>query len=532
MRANNSHSGVSMRLLLLNNNPAVSRLIKLSADKAGYELDEFDDYGLVPLVNYDVVMVDNELYDEEALQGLCEHTGCNYVISICQRGAQKPESANVVLEKPFLPTDFLLLLDKVKNVLSSLKSEDEIDGNDDATSQDALLEDTVAFDIDQIDTLDGDEKNEIPLGNAAPKEDEEGSNENDVDDLSLASLNFEDLSLDDDDLLDMPKEELTAQSNGEDLDVNETLDEPLEKAQEEDFNFDEEPEEKLLENDETQEALDEEVLHTPCVLDKDDINEVKQLLDDNDVEEEREEQEEIVEMAARANEDDDKEFFFNEVPDENDEIDSLELPSFEDSLLLGDDEKEDEQEDALDLPSLEESLLDEDKSLDLSLESEDINVAGTTEADVQEDMIDAFEDILNEKPSEDDEDEDLSFGDDDLLIPQVDVAMELPAVEEEMTIPQVDVAASKILSDTSIDSLDDLNENLLKSAFGEEVEEECIDVAPTSLEKKQNEEIEVIRGEIESSVARSISGLAQSDILRDALKGMRINISITFDDKE
>ena len=49
MRVINSHSGVSMRLLLLNNNPAVSRLIKLSAEKAGYELDEFEDYGLVPL---------------------------------------------------------------------------------------------------------------------------------------------------------------------------------------------------------------------------------------------------------------------------------------------------------------------------------------------------------------------------------------------------------------------------------------------------------------------------------------------------
>lgn len=44
MRVINSHSGVSMRLLLLNNNPAVSRLIKLSAEKAGYELDEFEDY--------------------------------------------------------------------------------------------------------------------------------------------------------------------------------------------------------------------------------------------------------------------------------------------------------------------------------------------------------------------------------------------------------------------------------------------------------------------------------------------------------
>lgn len=63
----------------------------------------------------------------------------------------------------------------------------------------------------------------------------------------------------------------------------------------------------------------------------------------------------------------------------------------------------------------------------------------------------------------------------------------------------------------------------MKKAFGEEVEEEK--------PEESVHEIEVMRGEIESSIARSISGFAQSDILREALKGMKINISITFDEK-
>ncbi len=90
-----------MRLLLLNTNPAVSRLIKLSTDKVGYELDEFDDYGLVPLVQYDVILVDNEVYEEEALEGVKETSECNYVVYIGQRGTQKPQGVNVLLEKPF-----------------------------------------------------------------------------------------------------------------------------------------------------------------------------------------------------------------------------------------------------------------------------------------------------------------------------------------------------------------------------------------------------------------------------------------------
>jgi len=104
------------------------------------------------------------------------------------------------------------------------------------------------------------------------------------------------------------------------------------------------------------------------------------------------------------------------------------------------------------------------------------------------------------------------------------------ALEEDTLIPQVDVAFDTLAKSGDIDSLDDLNENLLKKAFGEEVYEE--ESAPIVVPEEKGEKIEVIRGEIESSIARSISGLAQSDILREALKGMRINISITFDEKE
>ena len=104
------------------------------------------------------------------------------------------------------------------------------------------------------------------------------------------------------------------------------------------------------------------------------------------------------------------------------------------------------------------------------------------------------------------------------------------ALEEETLMPQVDVSLDSLVPSGEIDSLDDLNENLLKKAFGEEVMEE--EHVPMVAPEEQGEKIEVIRGEIESSIARSITGLAQSDILREALKGMRINISITFDEKE
>ncbi len=105
-------------------------------------------------------------------------------------------------------------------------------------------------------------------------------------------------------------------------------------------------------------------------------------------------------------------------------------------------------------------------------------------------------------------------------------------LEEEALLPKIDVALGNIDQIGDIDSLDDLNESMLKQAFGEEIEENEVSAPTPVVPESKSQEIEVIRDEIESSIAKSISSLAQSDILREALKGMRLNISITFDEKE
>jgi uncharacterized membrane protein len=524
-----------MRLLLLNNNPAVSRLIKLSADKAGYELDEFEDYGLVPLSNYDVVLVDNELYDADLIAGLKEHTGCEYVIYVCQRGAQKPEGVNVSLEKPFLPTDFLALLDKVKNVLSSIKTDtDDAEEISEELKEEASLE---GFDIDNIDTLDGEDEDEEPQFTLPIQDDTE---EDDDQSLSLEGLELSDTTFGD-----------------------ELMDEELAKADEET----KEEEFSLDDFEETLPSVPEEevsVEHTPCVLDKDDIDEVKQLLDDSEDEEDTLEIDQTL-ASLEETPKDESQFFFDEA-DEEASSEKLELPSLEDELLSDEEEmlsdlntleeKEHPQEEMIDSfeEMLDESIAEEKADLTFSPDetllvpdidnamalpdSEDAmeipHVDQGMAALSTDELRDQFEDISDELDEENaQEDEALSFSaDDELLVPDVDKAMALPDSEEAMEIPQVDVAIQEIAPKSApmlstIDSLDDLSENLLKSAFGEDVEEEPLEA---DIPEKQ-EDIEVIRGEIENSIARSISGLAKSDILKEALKGMRINISITFDEK-
>lgn len=138
-----------MRLLLLNNNPAVSRLIKLSVDKVGYEMDEFEEYGLVPLKNYDLIMVDNECYDEEELKALCEHSDCGYTIYIC-REVLKSQTLPMYRLKSLSTYGFFNTFRKSKMLLRVQKSHEEEEEDHNILVEESKEE---TFDIDNIDTF-------------------------------------------------------------------------------------------------------------------------------------------------------------------------------------------------------------------------------------------------------------------------------------------------------------------------------------------------------------------------------------------
>jgi len=445
-----------MRLLLLNNNPAVSRLIKLSVDKVGYAMDEFDDYGLVPLTNYDVIMVDNELYDEAELKALSEQVHCEYFLYICQRGSEKPALMNVSLEKPFLPTDFLTLLEKVKNVIASTKSHEEEEEDHNILVEESKEE---TFDIDNIDTFGVDSASVDEMSSL-----EELSLEEDEDSLmALDSLDEEteeqniptfDLDTKEEDALDL------AFIKGSDKDATDDL--SLSEFDFDDISSEDEAEEE--------DAL-EEKQSAPCILDRDDINEVKQLLDDDEAEQQSDalltlEEPELDELTW----------------EDTDEA----LPMLEESVAQEEDEEEIPQETECLTTTLSEELQEEDEA-----------VANEGLDEIQEEMIDDFQEEIEEK------------------------------IEDEQVGQSITMDVTKSIDTSMFSSLDDLNENVIKRAFGEEVDDEVAEDHFVA----SPQEVEVIRGEIESSIARSLSSLSQSDILKEALKGMRINISITFDEK-
>ncbi len=177
-----------MKILLLNENPMVSRLINLSAKKMSYEVTETASYS-EELGTYDTIIVDSDT--EADLKALKEK--CKQLIFLTPRDKDCEVDAKI-LHKPFLPTDFL-------NLLSG--------GN---------LDDSIS--VEPIDESDFDED---PKG-LDPKVLE--TTEDLPEDLSLESL-----SLDEDEQAEETQEDLKA----EDLSFDDSDEESLKTQEEEDL---------------------------------------------------------------------------------------------------------------------------------------------------------------------------------------------------------------------------------------------------------------------------------------------------------
>ncbi|HAN0642623.1 TPA: hypothetical protein IED88_000221, partial [Campylobacter jejuni] len=88
-----------------NENPVVSRLVSLSAKKMSYDFEELNAYS-ENLGNYDVIVVDSDT--PAPLKILKEK--CDRLIFLAPRNQNVEDIDAQILQKPFLPTDFLNLL--------------------------------------------------------------------------------------------------------------------------------------------------------------------------------------------------------------------------------------------------------------------------------------------------------------------------------------------------------------------------------------------------------------------------------------
>ena len=153
-----------MRILLLNDNPVVRKLVALSAQKTKDDLDVIWSLDEIEYPNYDLFIVDDALYSDEAMQQLKKKITFKSSLLMATRGASTPAGFDKVINKPFLPTDLVELFVGIANSLPSVNFDDPkgaIDVMDDVL--DELLDDDMLTDDSQEYNLDDLIDEEIPL---------------------------------------------------------------------------------------------------------------------------------------------------------------------------------------------------------------------------------------------------------------------------------------------------------------------------------------------------------------------------------
>lgn len=94
-----------MKVILLNNNPAVSKLASVSLNKLGYEFVEIDNLETIVNNEADLIICDSGLYNSEV--NYLEYAQNQLFLIPRNQSNQYDIAQNEILQKPFLPTDFI-----------------------------------------------------------------------------------------------------------------------------------------------------------------------------------------------------------------------------------------------------------------------------------------------------------------------------------------------------------------------------------------------------------------------------------------
>lgn len=131
-----------MRILLLNDNPVVRKLVTLSAQKTKDELDVIWSFDEVEHPHYDLLIIDDALYSEEAMSQFKAKISFKSSLLMATRGAATPAGFDKVINKPFLPTDLVELFVGIANTLPDADM-DKVEMPSDAVDEllDSLVED-------------------------------------------------------------------------------------------------------------------------------------------------------------------------------------------------------------------------------------------------------------------------------------------------------------------------------------------------------------------------------------------------------
>ncbi len=268
-----------MNILLINDNPVVTKLVTLSAQKTGDTLEIVNAVEQIDAQAYDLLIFDNELFDPALYDALVSEVSFAKKLYMGSRGVDKPDAFDMIVNKPFLPTDLVDLFTDISHELECAPSEEE-----------PLFEETLLTEEEiDLDTLDDEE---IDLESAIEALDDEEEIDLDSaiealsDDESESDLEVEPLLEDMDDL------EISLDAEDDMTEVLEATPEAEESILDKD---DLEEVQALLEEEESEAPLesdsisldDEEVLpETPTAEAIEEEREAEDILEDTPLDEE------------------------------------------------------------------------------------------------------------------------------------------------------------------------------------------------------------------------------------------------------
>ncbi|EDP5482024.1 highly acidic protein [Campylobacter sp. US25a] len=542
-----------MKILLLNENPVVSRLVSLSAKKMSYDFEELNAYS-ENLGNYDVIVVDSDT--PAPLKILKEK--CDRLIFLAPRNQNVEDIDAQILQKPFLPTDFLNLLNN-KDVNKHAPIDLPMLSNDENPYAD------ISLDLDNLNLDDLPDENSLDINSDGM---EDLSFDDDVQDdnanKTLETQNLEDENLEQEAIKEQTQEDIQTdldltledgESEKEDLSQEHTaLDtEPsLDDKNDEDLEIKEDDKNEEIEKQELLNDSKTNTLEMQEELNAQNDN-ANKALETQNLEDENLEQETTKEQTQEDIQTDldltleDGESEKEDLSQEHTALDSE--PSIDELDDKNDEDLEDNKElqanisDFDDLPMVEE----QEKEMDFDDIPEDAEFLGQAKDNeeseenleefapvVEEDVQDEMDDFISNLSTQDQIKEELAQLDElDYGIDSDNSSKILEDFKDEPILDDKELGTNEeevVVPNLNISDFDALKESDIQEALGEEIVEKNEEPIVSNVTKDDNSE-EIVN-ELSQSIVGAITSSIKDDTLKAALKGMNMNININISFKE
>ncbi|EAJ1997057.1 highly acidic protein [Campylobacter jejuni] len=546
-----------MKILLLNENPVVSRLVSLSAKKMSYDFEELNAYS-ENLGNYDVIVVDSDT--PAPLKILKEK--CDRLIFLAPRNQNVEDIDAQILQKPFLPTDFLNLLNN-KDANKHTSIDLPMLSNDENPYAD------ISLDLDNLNLDDLPDENSLDINSEGMEDlsfDDDAQDDNSNKTLETQNLEHDNLEQEtikeqtqEDTQIDLDLTLEDGESEKEDLsqehtalDTEPSLDE-LDDKNDEDLEIKEDDKNEEIEKQELLDDSKTNTLEMQEELSESQDDNSNKTLETQNLEHDNLEQETIKEQTQEDTQIDldltleDGESEKEDLSQEHTALDTE--PSLDELDDKNDEDLEDNKElqanisDFDDLPEVEE----QEKEMDFDDLPEDAEFLGQAKYNeeseenleefapvVEEDIQDEIDDFASNLSTQDQIKEELAQLDElDYGIDSDNSNKVLEDFKDEPILDDKELGTNEeevVVPNLNISDFDTLKESDIQEALGEEILEKNEEPIVSDVTKDDNSE-EIVN-ELSQSIAGAITSSIKDDTLKAALKGMNMNININISFKE